>query len=122
MKIIVIWASNDSEKYWNKIVNDLVKKWHTIIPINPKEEFIEWIKSYKLLSDVENDFEIVNFVVKPEITLQILENNKEIIENKKIWCQPGSNDSSIDDFLKNNFKNYIINSCIMVEDLTKKID
>jgi predicted CoA-binding protein len=72
------------------------------------------------LSDIKLDFDIVNFVVKPEITLQILEKNVEILKNKTIWCQPGASDSNVEDFLKNNFTNYITESCIMIEDITKK--
>jgi uncharacterized protein len=101
-------------------LKDLIKKGHTVYPINPKEDYIENIKAYKSLSEVNDDFEIVNFVVKPEITLQILEKNVEKLKNKTIWCQPGASDSNIEDFLKNNFTNYITESCIMIEDITKK--
>lgn len=120
MKIIIIWASNDREKYGNKILRDLVKKWHIVIPVNPKEKEIEGIRAHRSLSDIKLDFDIVNFVVKPEITLQILEKNVEILKNKTIWCQPGASDSNVEEFLKNNFTNYITESCIMIEDITKK--
>jgi predicted CoA-binding protein len=58
----------------------------------------------------------VNFVVKPEITLQILEKYLDILKNKKIWIQPGASDEKVEKFLKeNNFSDYITNSCIMVK-------
>jgi len=120
MKIALVWASNDTEKYGNKILKDLVKKWHTVIPVNPKEKEIEWIRAHNSISDIKLDFEIVNFVVKPEITLQILEKNVSFLKNKTIWCQPWASDSSVEKFLKDNFKNYIVNSCIMIQDITKK--
>lgn len=120
MKIVIVWASNDREKYGNKILRDLVKKWHIVIPVNPKENEIEWLKVYKSLSDIKLDFDIVNFVVKPEITLQILQKNLEIIKDKTIWCQPWASNEEVEIFLKNNFKNSITNSCIMIEDITKK--
>jgi predicted CoA-binding protein len=41
MKIVVIGASNDSEKFGNIIVKDLLKKGHTVVPVNPKEQNIE---------------------------------------------------------------------------------
>lgn len=119
MKIALVWASNDTEKYGNKILKDLLLKWHIVYPINPKEDYIENIKAYKSLSEVNDDFEIVNFVVKPEITLQILEKNIEILRNKIIWCQPGASNQEVIDFLKNNYKNYITDSCIMIEDIKR---
>lgn len=120
MKIVIIWASNSSEKYGNKILKNLIKKWHLVIPVNPKEKEIEWILTYPELNSIKENYEIINFVVKPDITLQILEKNLDLIKDKTIWCQPGASNSNVEEFLKNNFKNYITNSCIMIEDITKK--
>ena len=118
MKIVLIWASNNPEKYWNKILKDLVLKWYIVFPVNPKEEIIERIKAYKNIWEIMDDYKIVNFVIKPEITLKILKNNVELLKNKTIWCQPGASDSNVKDFLKENwFKNYIVDSCIMIENL-----
>ncbi len=116
MKIVLIWASNNPEKYGNKILKDLVGKWHTVYPINPKEDEIEWIKAYKTLKDISDDYEVINFVVKPEITLNLLENNLDLIKSKKIWCQPWASDDKVKKFLEeNNFSDYITDSCIMVQ-------
>lgn len=118
-KIVLVWASNNTEKYWNKILKDLVSKWYTVLPINPKEDTIEWIKAYKTLVDIKEDFDVLNFVVKPEITLKILENNKEQLLSKKIWCQPWASDEKVKEFLeKNNFKDYITDSCIMLQKIS----
>ncbi len=114
MKIALIWATNDSEKFWNKILKDLISKGHTVIPINPTEREIEWIKTHKNLGFVRH-FDIVNFVVKPEITFQILKKYSKILKNKKIWTQPWASDEKVETFLKENFEDYITNSCIMVE-------
>lgn len=116
MKIALIWASANTEKYGNKILKDLVSKWHTVFPVNPKEEKIEWIISYKTIKDIKEDYEIVNFIVPAKIVLTVLENNLKFLKNKTIWCQPGASDKKVKDFLKNNwFKNYITDSCIMVQ-------
>ncbi len=120
MKIVVIWASNDREKFGNKIVRDLVKKWHTVVPVNPKEKEIEGIRAHNSISNIKFNYDIVNFVVQPEITLQILEKNIDILKSKTIWCQPGSSNEKVKIFLENNFTNFIIDSCIMIEDITKK--
>lgn len=116
MKIVIIWASNDSSKYWNKIVKDLVSKWHNVIPVNPNEKQIEWIKSHKALSTVPSSFEVYNFVVPAKVTLQILKKYKDLLRTKKVWIQPWAEDEEVIKFLEeNNFKNYITWSCIMVE-------
>lgn len=117
MKIVIIWASNNKEKFWNKITLDLASKWHEVFPVNPKEDFIESIKAYKNLSDIKEDYDIVNFVTKPEVTLKVLGNNIKIIKDKKIWIQPWASDNQVDLFLKENYKNYITNSCIMINNI-----
>ncbi len=122
--IVLVWASNNPEKYWNKILKDLVGKGYTVYPINPKEEQIEWIKAYKSLEKFLSynlDFDVINFVVRPSVVLKDLQVNLEKIRDKKIWCQPGAADENVIRFLHENwFKYYIVNSCIMLEDLTKK--
>lgn len=120
MKIVLVWASANPEKYWNKILKNLINKWHEVCPVNPKDTQIEGIKTYKSIWEIKENYEIINFVVKPEIVLNILETNLELIKNKTIWCQPGASDEKVKDFLKNKwFKNYITDSCIMIEDIKK---
>jgi len=123
-KIVLVGASNNPEKYWNKILKDLISKWYIVYPINPKEEEIEWIKVYKNLKNFlsyNKDFDVINFVVRPQVVYKELKENLEKIKNKKIWCQPWASDDDVIRFLhENEFKDYIVNSCIMLEDLSKK--
>lgn len=116
MIIALIWASNDAEKYWNKILKDLISKWHKVIPINPKEKEIGGIRCHANLWVIWDKYDIINFVVKPEVTYQILLKYRKKILKKKIWCQPGASDEKVKNFLEvHNFKNYITDSCIMIE-------
>jgi len=116
MKIVIIWASNDIDKYWNKIVKDLVAKWHNVIPVNPNEKQIEWIKSHKALSTVPKSFEVYNFVVPAKVTLQVLKKYKDLLKTKKVWIQPWAEDDEVKNFLKENqFEDYVTDSCIMIE-------
>ena len=118
MKIVLIGASNNFDKYGNKIMKDLLAKWHTVIPVNPKEKQIEWVKAHINLWFIKGDYDIVNFVVPPELTLQILEKYKDKIINKKIWCQPWSSNDDVKKFLEtNDFKDFITDSCIMIENI-----
>ena len=43
--IALVGASNDKEKYGNKIYRDLRSKGYNVTPINPKEEKIEGDKA-----------------------------------------------------------------------------
>ncbi|MDD3645973.1 MAG: CoA-binding protein [Candidatus Gracilibacteria bacterium] len=116
MKIVLVGASNNPEKYGNKILKDLISKGYVVYPVNPKENEIEGIAAYKDILSIKDDYDVVNFVTPPAVTLDILKNNLELIKTKKIWCQPGASDSRVNDFLmENNFKDYITDSCIMLK-------
>ncbi|EKE27050.1 MAG: hypothetical protein ACD_4C00073G0001 [uncultured bacterium (gcode 4)] len=114
MKIVLVGASNDRKKYWNIILRDLISKWHTVIPVNAKENEIEWIKCYRNISLIEELFDVINIVTPSEITLEILKQANELWY-KKIWCQPWSSDNMVKKYLTDNDFDYIVDACIMME-------
>ncbi len=112
--ITIIWASNKKESFWNKVLLDLINKWYKIIPINPKYESIEGIKTYKDLKSIREDYWIICFIVNSEITAKIIKENTDIIKNKFLWFQPWSYDDNINKILKEiNHNNFEYKSCIM---------
>jgi len=118
MNIVIVWASNNPNKFWYKIISNLLSKWINIIPINPKETVIQGLKVYKDINEITQKFNIVNFVLKPKIVLNILKENKLLLKSKILWFQPWSSNLEIKDFLeKNNFKKIILDSCIMIENI-----
>ena len=118
MKIALVGASNDKEKFGNKIMKHLVSEWHNVFPINPNEVEIEWIRTHKMLKTVPKSFDIINFVVQPNITLQILKKYEKLLKNKQIIIQPGAEDEEVINFIKEwEFTNATIWECIMKKEL-----
>ena len=115
IKIALIWASSNPEKFWNKILLHLISRWYIVYPVNPRTEYIENIKVFKNISERKENIDIFNFVTQPEVTLSTLKDNINFLKNKRIWCQPWSSNQEIIQFLeKNNFSNYTTDSCIML--------
>ena len=113
--IALIGASNDKEKYGNKIYRDLRSKGYNVTPINPKEEKIEGDKAYVSIEQMEKLPDIANFVVPPSIAIKIAQNIVDL-GVKYLWFQPGSESNELENWLKNTDGiKYLINSCIMVE-------
>ena len=112
--IALVGASNDSTKYGNKILLNLVSKGYNVAPVNSKEKTIAGIKSYKNVLDLKESLSIINFVVPPEIGFEI---TKELVENNydNFWYQPGAESKDISSYLIENSKNFIDDKCIMVE-------
>lgn len=115
VKIALIGASNDKQKFGNQIYLDLKSKGYDILPINPKEKFIEGDKAYAALNEMDDVPDIVNFVVPPNIAMKVA---KEAVDLgiEYLWFQPGSESQELENWLKNTKGiKYLINSCIMVD-------
>ncbi|HCX04760.1 MAG TPA: CoA-binding protein, partial [Clostridiales bacterium] len=69
--------------------------------------------TYPSLRDLDEEVDVVNFVVNPSIGIEIL---KECIELgiKNIWLQPGTRSQEIKDLARENEIN-VVNSCVLVE-------
>lgn len=114
MNIALVWASNDKEKYGNKILHNLLSKWHLVFPVNHKEDFIETLKSYKNLKEIKNKIDIINIVTPPKVTLEILKEALSL-NLKKVWIQPWASDEEVINFLKENNFDYVSDACIMID-------
>ncbi len=112
--IALIGASNDKNKYGNKILLDLISKGHNVVPINPKENSIAGMKSYSSISELSEKPSIINFVVPPNIGFQL---TKDLVESDhdNFWYQPGAESGEISAFLDEKNKSYIDDKCIMIE-------
>jgi len=115
VKIALIGASNDKQKFGNQIYLDLRLKGYDIIPINPKEKIIEGDKVYPSLNTMEKLPDIVNFVVPPPIAMKVAQEAVRL-GIKHLWFQPGSESQELENWLKSTKGiRYLINSCIMID-------
>ena len=113
--IALIGASNNRSKYGNKIYRDLRSKNYHVIPINPKEKFIEGDKAYSSIEEMETYPDIANFVVPPPVAMKIAQHIANL-GIKHLWFQPGSESEELENWLENTDGiKYLINSCIMIE-------
>jgi hypothetical protein len=112
--IAVVGASNDKSKYGNRVYLDLKKGGFKIIPINLKEKQIEGDKTYAYLKDYKGKIDVICLVVKPEVSIQILQ-QALAMQIKNIWFQPGSENDECLEFAKDHGFNIVHGQCIMVE-------
>lgn len=113
MRIAVVGASSNPEKYGNRIVRKLASQGYTVVPVNPREKEIEGIPAYSSVTEIIPTPALVNFVVPPSVTLQVLKSMAGSgIET--VWFQDGSFDDDVLAYAHDHFKNVIYNACIMV--------
>ena len=88
-KFAIVGATDNPDKFGFKIFRNLKSRGFEVFPINPHLKEIDGTRCYASLSDIPEKAEVVNFVVPPRVTEEILkECNKLGLNN--IWLQPGS--------------------------------
>ncbi|NMC58859.1 MAG: CoA-binding protein [Candidatus Methanofastidiosa archaeon] len=112
--LAVIGASDNREKYGNIIFRDLRDAGYKVFPVNPKADYVEGQKCYHTLSEIPIRVDVVDTVVPPHITEEIVKECKNLGINK-VWMQPGSESEKAILFCKENEINVIYENCIMAQ-------
>lgn len=99
MRIAIIGASKDRNKFGNKALRAWTKKGDEAIPINPKETEIENLKCYSSVKDVPENVEAVSFYVPASIGLKLVDDCK-LKHVKKAYLNPGSESDELISALK----------------------
>ncbi|MEM2131536.1 MAG: CoA-binding protein [Candidatus Woesearchaeota archaeon] len=89
MRIAIIGASKDRNKYGNKAVRAYKELDNVVFPVNPHEKEIEGLPCYSSVLDIPMDVDVVSIYLPPEIGLKVAD---EIIKKgiKKVFLNPGS--------------------------------
>ncbi len=93
MKVAVIGASQNREKFGNKAVRAYVKHGDTVYPVNPNYAEIEGIPAYKSVLDIPDDLDRVTMYLPPERTLTVLDDIAK--KTKEIFFNPGSENNAV---------------------------
>ena len=112
--VAVVGATDNSGKYGYVIYRDLKRKGYTIYPVNSNRSEIDGDKAYSRLAEIPEKPTIVNIVVPPSVTIQILEESLAL-DLMNIWLQPGAESPEAMAFLQEHDFNYLANACIMIE-------
>ena len=112
--IAIVGATDNPEKYGNRIYRDLKAKGFRVYPVNPTKDTIDGDTAYADLGDLPETPDIVNFVVPPPRTLRLLARAKEL-GLMNAWVQPGAENDEVLAYLADNGFDYLANTCIMVQ-------
>jgi predicted CoA-binding protein len=115
----VVGASRDQNKYGHQVYRDLRAAGYTVYPVNPNSDEILGDKCYPSLESLPEKPQVVDLVVPPKVTNQIVKDCKKLgIE--KLWMQPGSESENALNFCKENNIEVVHGVCVMVERRSRK--
>jgi len=112
-RFAVVGATNDTNKYGNEIFRNLTSRGYEVYPVNPRLKELEGTKCYPSLSSIPVKVDVVDFVVPPPVTEEILKECKDL-ELNRIWLQPGSESEAAVDFCNENNLKVVHDVCVML--------
>ena len=112
-KFAVVGATDNPQKYGNQIVKNLKSRGYEVYPVNPRLKELEGFRCYSTLADLPVKVDVVDFVVPPEATEEILRQCKKLKLNR-IWLQPGSESETAIAFCHENNLKVVHSVCVMM--------
>ena len=114
----VVGASRDPKKYGHQVYINLKRNGYEAYPINPKTDQILGNKCYPNIASLPKKPDVVDIVVPPKITENIVKECKEL-GITRIWMQPGSESEGALEFCRKNKMKVLYGICVIME--SKKV-
>lgn len=112
-RFAVIGATDEPKKYGNQVFKNLRNRGYEVYPVNPRLNELDGIKCYLSLTDIPVKVDVVDFVVPPKVTEQILKECK-FLGLRRIWLQPGSESEAAIAFCRDNNLKVVYGVCVML--------
>ena len=109
----VVGASTNSDKYGHKIFRDLRAAGYIVYGVNPRGGEIEDQKLYLALSDLPQKPAVVDVVVPPAVTEEIVRQCAEM-GLERVWMQPGSESEAAIRLCHEHGIRVVYNACAMM--------
>jgi len=112
-KFAVVGATDNPAKYGNQIFKNLKKRGYEVYPVNARLKELEGVICYTSLSDIPIKVDVVDFVVPPEVTCNVLKECKKL-GLTRIWLQPGSENQDAIKYCYENGLKVVHDVCVMM--------
>jgi len=112
-RFAVIGATNNPQKYGNQIMKNLKSRGYEVFPVNPRLKELDGLACYSSLADIPVKVDVVDFVVPPEVTEEVLKQCKELGLDR-IWLQPGSESETAITYSRENNLKVVHSVCVMM--------
>jgi len=85
----VVGASQDREKYGNKVLRAFMQAGRSVLPIHPRASVVEGLVAHAQLSELDRTPHGVSIVTPPEVTEKVVA-QALALGVPHIWMQPGA--------------------------------
>jgi hypothetical protein len=109
----VVGASQDRSKFGNRVFRSLGQAGYRVYPVNPHVKEVEGAAAYATLADLPELPEVVNLVVPPAVTEQVVREAHDL-GLTRIWMQPGAESEEAISFCETHGMQVVYDACAMV--------
>ena len=88
----VVGASENRDKYGNKVLRCYLQNDRQAVPVNPRSETVEGLECYRDLASIPGAVDAVSVITPPSISEQVIADAAEL-GIKHVWLQPGAENS-----------------------------
>ena len=110
----LVGANSNPRKYGNKIFRSLRGAGYKVYAVNNRETSVEGEPAYPRLADLPEKPEVVDIVVPPDQTEQIVRDCKAL-GLTRVWMQPGAESQAAIQYCLDNGIEVIHDACAMLE-------
>ncbi len=100
MRVMVVGASRNPEKYGNKAVAAYKRQGHEVLPVNPAGGEIEGFTVYTDIASVPGPLDRATLYLPPESGMEAIEAIAQRGDVKEVWLNPGSESPELVDKAK----------------------
>ena len=90
MRILIIGASTNRDKFGNKAVRAFLRQGHDVFPVNPRAESIEGIRCYHAIAEVPGPIDRASLYLPPELGLDAVRELAARNDVAELWINPGA--------------------------------
>ena len=109
----VVGASHDPRKFGYQVFRSLRDAGYEVYPVNHKGGELDGVKVYRKLADLPQQPDVVDTVVPPTVTEQIVKEAHEL-GLARIWMQPGSESEASVSYCREHGMQVVERACAMV--------
>lgn len=113
--IAIVGMSKNEEKPSHYVPKYLIQNGYNVIPVNPTTEEILERKTYKLVSEIKEDVDIVDVFRKSDDIIPIVDDLLKKKGIKLIWLQKGIFNPRAKELAKKNGIDFVYNRCMLEE-------
>jgi predicted CoA-binding protein len=117
----VVGVSKDPRKYGHQVYKNLRDAGYRVFCVNPNADKVLGDKCYASLEALPIKPDVVDVVVPPKITEEVVQTCKKL-RITKVWMQPGSESKAAIKFCEENDIQIVYDVCVMIERARHSVD